>query len=87
MSAIKSEEDKNERKSFGIFSSMQTSALKFRKDAAQFIDKNVLNRGGNDMQISSPYNVVHLNHVQPDNRTSTGFSVIILNIILTFLRF
>lgn len=32
------------------------------------------------MQISQPYNFVHVNHVRPDNRTSTGFSVSIYSL-------
>ena len=27
------------------------------------------------MQISEPFNVVHVDHVRADNRTSTGFEV------------
>ncbi len=44
-----------------------------------FLDRTILKRGDSEgMQISQPYNVVHVNHVRPDNRTSTGFSVISL---------
>ena len=28
-----------------------------------------------EMQISEPFNVVHVDHVRLDNRTSTGFNV------------
>ena len=39
--------------------------------------RGLLNRkSSKEMQISEPFNVVHVDHVRIDNRTSTGFEVI-----------
>jgi hypothetical protein len=34
------------------------------------------------MEISSPYNFQHVDHVRPDPRSSTGFSVLYLFLLL-----